>query len=281
MAERPLLRRGDRFLKLVARASRLLAGWRWLFMPMGLFALIAVGVHSGADVLNNTILRLLDALSGVLVGAVAALLDGLCGLLRLGPERADAWTEAFGDLVGLPQRAALAKVVAFLLELGVDFLVALPALGYRERSPLNQRLKALQPKAFRRFSTLVAATVADPTVLRVAAPLATLSVVIAGSSVVAREVQASVFGTLHGLSTGLASSAGRITAFAALVATLVSLGGRAVARSVEYAHVRGEEDRSAVRPARRRVRGVATALFAVPVGLAAFWGGSQILSFFR
>jgi hypothetical protein len=281
VAKRPPPSRGDRALRYITFVSQVIAGFRWFFMPVGLFALIAVGVHSGADVLNNVILRVLDSLSGLLIGGVGGFLDGFCSLLRLGHERADAWTVAFGDAIGLPQRAAAAKALAFFLELAVDFLVALPALGYRERAPENQKLRALQPKAFRRFSTLVAAAVADPTVLRVAAPLGTLAVVIAGASVVAREVQSTVFGAFHHFSTDVASSLGRILALAALVATLIALGGRSVARSLEYANTRASEDRTAVRPFRRRIRGVATAILGLPVGVAAFWGGSQILSFFR
>jgi hypothetical protein len=273
--------RGDQALKFMDQVSRVLAGFRWLFMPLGLFALIAVGVHSGADIMNNAILRLLDNLATVVIGAVGWILDGLCNLFRMGPERAEAWTEAFGTSIGLPQRAAAAKWLAFLLELIVDFLIALPALGYRERAEANRRLHEVQPRLSRRFSILVAGTVADPTVLRIAAPLATLAVVVAGTSVVAREVQASVFGTFHTLSVELASSLGRVLAIAAMVASLIALGGRAVARSLEYANARAEEDRSLARPFRRRIRGLATALVGLPVGLAAFWGGSQILSFFR
>lgn len=282
MDMRPLTRRVEAAMRFVAAVSRFLANGRWLFMPLGLFALVAVGVHAGADAIDDVLLRFLDFADGLGDAVVGSLLESMCALFRLGPERAEAWSVTFAEWVGLRERAAAAKALAFAVEIAADVLIALPALGYEERvAAAAPRLAAIEPRLVRRFSTLVAAAFNDPTVLRIAGPLATVGVALAGACTVAREVQAATFGALYQVSVGLAAGFGRAAAIGALLAVVVALGGRAVARSLEHAHARAEADRLRGRTVRRRARGLWTALLALPVGVGAVVGGAPLHSFFR
>src|SRR5688572_20427627 len=44
----------------LTRTSHHLSAFRWAFMPLGLCALVAVGVHAAADVLDDPLLALID-----------------------------------------------------------------------------------------------------------------------------------------------------------------------------------------------------------------------------
>ncbi len=61
MAKRPQQSRADAAMHAITGVSRALAAFRWIFMPLGLFALIAVGVHAGADVIDDVLARLGEA----------------------------------------------------------------------------------------------------------------------------------------------------------------------------------------------------------------------------
>ena len=96
--------------------SRFIGGFRWAFMPLGLLALIAVGVHAAADTLDERLLSLVDMLD--------AAFDRLVGASTL--------TEGWVDLISLEERTQIARGLALAWELSVDLVLALPALGYRE-----------------------------------------------------------------------------------------------------------------------------------------------------
>src|SRR5207253_2875359 len=89
-------------------------------------ALVAVGVHTAADVVGEIILRVVDAAD--------AAFDGLVSRWTL--------TAPLVDLVGPSQRVFFARGLALLWELAADALLALPMLGYDERADVHALVRA-------------------------------------------------------------------------------------------------------------------------------------------
>src|SRR5438046_5354191 len=92
---------------------------RWIFLPLGLCALVAVGAHAAADVVGDRVLWLVDR--------VDALFDALWSSW--------SFTAPLVEVVGLTQRTWFARAVALVWELAADALIAVPLLGYDERDP--------------------------------------------------------------------------------------------------------------------------------------------------
>ncbi|MFP2909717.1 hypothetical protein ACLESD_32660, partial [Pyxidicoccus sp. 3LFB2] len=105
----------------IADVSRFLGGFRWAFMPLGLLALVAVGVHSAADTLDDRLLAVVDR--------VDAAFDSLAGRFDV--------TAPMVEWLSLELRTRLARLLALVWELSADLVLALPALGYRESSALK------------------------------------------------------------------------------------------------------------------------------------------------
>src|SRR4051812_4018356 len=94
-------------------------------MPLGLLALIAIGVHAAANTLDDRLL--------VLVDLADSAFDHVAGRYPL--------TEPLVELVSLERRTTLARFLTLIWELAADGVLALPALGYREEqtSPAGLR----------------------------------------------------------------------------------------------------------------------------------------------
>lgn len=191
-------------------------GLRFLFMPLGLLALVAVGVHAAADLVDDRLLALFEALDAWLDAVFA---------------RAD-WTRGWVDAVGSLQRVTSARGVALAWELAVDVLVALPLLGYRERTqPAFVSVSREQESAAQVLQRVVRA----PTPMRTLRPLAVACFVGAGVVVVARLVEGSLFVGLAGLvPADWTTGAARAGAVGAALLVVFSLGARAVARSIQH-----------------------------------------------
>src|SRR5438105_8510538 len=143
---------------------------RWVFLPLGLCALAAVGTHAAADVAGHSVLWLVDHLD--------AFFDAIFSSWSV--------TAPLVDLIGLEERTFFARSVALLWELWADALIALPLLGYDERTPAEEMAlgRDLLRKGWRKP-------------LRLVRPVATLLAGIAGSFAVARLLRGSVQLTLH------------------------------------------------------------------------------------
>lgn len=201
--------------------SRFLGHFRWAFMPLGLLALIAVGVHAAADTLDDRLL--------VLVDLADSAFDRVAGRFSL--------TESLVDLLSLERRTTLARALALAWELTADVVLAVPALGYREE---------LVPQARPRFSpqlpprdswrAMLVRCLRRPTTMRWIRPLATALVAVAGACTVARLVQGTVYLSWRELlGEGAADVAARGLALAALGGLLWRLGWRAVLRNLQHA----------------------------------------------
>lgn len=186
-------------------------------MPLGLFALVAVGVHAAADLVDDRVLMLIDGLD--------AWADGL--LAR--SEVTAAWVDRIGPL----QRTMIARFIALGWELGVDLLVVFPQLGYSEADEAEARF------SFRRetWRTLLTRVNRTPTPARLVRPFVTAVFSAGGAYAVSRLVESTLFVALQtdvappAVAEGLARAFGGV----AMVLVLASHGWRAVLRALEHA----------------------------------------------
>src|SRR5260370_41802771 len=100
-------------LRVLERVGRI----RWIFLPVGMCALTAVGAHAAADVVGDRVLWCVDR--------VDAFFDAIFGSWSV--------TAPLVDLVGLSQRTFFARAVALIVERGADALLAVPLPGDHER----------------------------------------------------------------------------------------------------------------------------------------------------
>lgn len=251
----------------VRQVSRFLGGWRFLFMPVGLFALIAVGVHAAADTLDDRILWVVDA--------VDAWFDRMVG----------AWSVTAGavHLIELDDRTFIARAVTLVWELCAIGVLAIPALGYREveDGPSLHGWQVFIGTSKRRWRDIFTDVVRRPTVLRLTRPIATAAVVVAGACAIGRMVQGAIYlSQREWLGDGVAGFLARMFALAALAGVLLAFGMRAVLRNLQYA------DEIATAQAPRPwleifARGIVGSAIVVPLALAALLDATPLLSFFR
>jgi hypothetical protein len=246
--------------------SRFLGAFRWAFMPLGLLALVAVGVHAAADTLDDRLLTLVDRLDAAF----------------------DAWVGQYSllasavDWVSLERRTVIARGLALAWELAADVLLALPALGYREAqaaAPVERwrPVTTTGPEAAS-WKALLRRCLRRPTPMRWVRPLATAGVVVAGACTVARLVQGTVYLSWRPLFGDAASDLlARGLAVGTLVGVGVSLGWRAVLRNLQHADSVCES----VGSRRAWTVGFVGCLLVAPLGLAAAWDASPVLSFLR
>lgn len=245
--------------------SRFLGAFRWVFMPLGLLALVAVGVHAAADTLDDRLLTGVDRLDSAF----------------------DAWvgqsssTAFLVDWVSLETRTRLARALALVWELAADLLLALPALGYREVAaprPVEAWRQLEVSSGDSSWKALLRRCLRRPTPMRWVRPLATAGVVVAGACTVARLVQGTVYLSWRPLFGDTAADlSARGLAVAALCGVCASLGWRAVLRNLQHADAACE----AVGPRRAWTRGLVGCLLVAPLGFAAAWDAAPVLSFFR
>lgn len=243
---------------MVSGLSRALAFFRWVYMPLGLFALICLGVHFAADTVDDRLLTL--------VQAADAWLDGL---LAKGESTA-AWV----DVLGSRQCTVLARSAALGWELGVDAAVGLPMLGYFEAGPGElQRSRDGWKEHFKRLNQ-------RPTPMRLVRPLVAAIFSLAGAYAIARMLEGSVFFALQGpLGAGAgAGPAARVVAFSAMALVLVSFGLRATLRALQHADLAcAQREQQKTGPWRAGLWGNALAL---PLAAAVALEARVLFSFF-
>jgi hypothetical protein len=250
------------------RASRLAGGLRFVFMPLGLFALLAVGVHAAADTLDDRLLWLIDQLD--------AGFDALVGGFAL--------TSSWVGWVELEDRTTLARGLALLWELLAVAVLALPVLGYREaeRRHAPQGLAGLLGTPARGWKDIFRDVVRRPTLLRVARPLCTAALALAGGCAVGRMVQGAVYlGSRELLGDDWAGPLGRALALGALCGVLLSFGARAVLYALYRADRLAVEEGRGVPYLKLVAMGLPGTAVVLPLGAAALLDASPLLSFFR
>jgi hypothetical protein len=230
--------------------SRALGAFRFMWMPFGLCALAAVGVHAAADAVDDRILVLVERLDVVLDGWWSQ------------TENLQGWV----DVVGSLERTRLARLLALIWELAVDLAIAIPALAWKEREPGSNRppLRDVLSRLNR-----------QPTPTRFFRPLAAIAFAGAGAFSVSRMVETALYAQLTSLAVP-AELPARIVAAAALALIFFTLGARLFVRTLEHADgVAGGAGK------RRALAGVFGTALAVPLAIAALIDATPILSLFR
>lgn len=236
--------------------SRTLGAFRWAFLPLGLFALLAVGIHAAADTVCERLLWLADRVSE-------------------GFDHAAATFDLTSPLVGaisFSARTRVARGIALVWELAADGVIALPALGFRER----ERVLARDPDGWK---SVLQRIVKRPTTLRLFRPAQTAAFALAGACAVAKMVQAQLYLDARGLLGEGASPLARFVALLALGAVGAALGIRAVQRALQHADARSELE--ARTRATRFTAGLIGSMLVLPLAVAALVDASPVLGFFR
>lgn len=200
--------------------SRALGLFRGFYVPLGLFALIAVGVHGAADALDDFVLRGVERLD--------AILDGFWAL--------NPATETWVNRVDALQRTWVARIVALIWEIAVDLVAALPCLNYfeDERSTVSSRTRWRD--SFRRLNQ-------TPTLMRLLRPAFAAIFALGGSVAVAQAVESALFEQFHALDIlrAVAAQAAQAGSVAAGVLILVCLAWRCVAFAFLHADAASEK----------------------------------------
>ncbi len=95
-------------------------------------SLVLLGVHAGADLLDDVAYRLLDALDLLADDAAAACLTWLTSIGGMTIDEAQQHSEAFASWLELPQKEWASLRLAFVVELGADVLLLDLAWGTRD-----------------------------------------------------------------------------------------------------------------------------------------------------
>ncbi len=237
---------------------RLVSGVGRLLVPVGLFAVIAVGLHAGADRVDDYARLAIDALDARMDAWGAQALSWLFDALEVGPKRAQRWVFGFIDFVDLDARDWMARATALMVELLADLILALPLFFHRHGQ--------------RTFKQKMHDVLRDPTLLRILAPVAALLASVAGVLTICRELQVLLHALVEDLSglPRLAELVASVCAGLVLVLVLSRLMTRIVLGALSWADRVSEKDRSQQRPTwRRRLRGWGLAVLVVPVTLLA------------
>ena len=237
--------------------SRFFGALRWAFMPLGLFALVAVGVHAAADVVDDKILRVVEALD--------VWLDGLLA-------QYDS-TAAWVNKIDSRERTLFARGLALAWELSVDAFIALPALGYDELDDRERKFSLIKET----WRTLLARLNKQPTPMRLVRPFVTTIFVFGGAYAVSRLVESTLFVGLVGdvAPADVAATLARVFAGTAMTIVLFSHAWRAVLRSLQHA------DETCIASKHPWMAGLWGSVLSFPLALALLFEAEALLSFFR
>jgi hypothetical protein len=240
-----------------ASVSRFFGAFRWAFMPLGLFALIAVGVHAAADVVDDRLLRGVEWL------------DAWLDTLLAQSEHTAAWV----NRIDSRERTMIARGIALAWELSVDFFIALPALGYDERDEKDRKFAMIKET----WRTLIARVNKQPTPMRLVRPLVTTIFAFGGAYAVSKLVESTLFVGLVGdvAPADVAAPVARILAGTAMTLVIFSHGWRAVLRSLQHA------DATCLESKHPWMAGMWGSVLAFPLALALLLEAEALLSFFR
>jgi hypothetical protein len=180
--------------------------FRRVVVPIGLLALIAIGVHAAADTVDDRVLWLVDRADSAL--------DAIFGAWKV--------TEPLVNLVGIEQRTLIARAFTLAWELTADVLLVVPLFRYREGS--------IAPEEPQRWKAWLRALRALPAV-----PIA-----LAGACATARMVQGALLLSLQRGAAGeeFAGPFARLVAIALLLAVCATFGWRAIRISALHARAR-------------------------------------------
>ena len=250
----------QRLFKVLAMASMGFATLGRAVVPVGVFAVLVVGMHAGTDRVDDHAFAILNTIDIVVDSAVAVILETVLGWTTASAERIARITFSIQDFVDLDAKYSLSRIVALVFEIASDLALALPLILHRTRT------FSLQTYWIRLSS--------DLTVLRVVGPLAVFFAGTAGIFLVAREIQVGVHGWLvqYDALMKVADPAARTVAGLAALLVAWRLGWVALRRSFTMAEARAQRDDRMMTPrSKRRFRGLFVAIVVLPISVLALF----------
>ena len=237
--------------------SRFFGAFSWGFMPLGLFALVAVGVHCAADIVDDGLLRGVERLD--------AWLDGLLAQFE--------FTLSFVNGIDSRERTLISRGLTLAWELAVDFFIALPALGYGEVDP-RERKFAFKQESWR---SALSRLNKQPTPMRLLRPAVTAIFACGGAYAVSRLTESTLFVGLLGDVAGadVAAPFARLCGALAMALVLFSHGWRATLRAFQHA------DATCLAAKHPWAAGWWGSVLSFPLALALLLQGQALLSFIR
>ena len=222
--------------------SHALGTQRTLIRRIGGLALLLMGVHAAADVIDDLAYRALDSLDFYVDEAVASFLSWLSAAGGLTPEGAVRGIESFASFVDLAEKDWLAIRLAFVMEIVFDVLLLDLAWGTRDQASatLLDDMKLSVVRLREAFSAI--------DLERLIAPVALSAFVVGGAVLGGMALEQLTRGLLQSLAPDLLV-AGNIAAAVALVVTGV-LSWRFLPDLLQgtllRAHGRGEQARARI-----------------------------------
>jgi len=277
-------------IRLFNGTSELLGSLRKLFLPIGIAALVAMGVHLASEVMVHGVFVALGTLDRLFEAMVDALLQAFESTGW--PE--EGWAErnayAFADWIDIDTRESWSRVGGVLVELLVDFFLVRAALGWEESTPRMDMIASPEQVGFRRVidTTRIQVTrmsrdvrdyFKDITVEKIYVPLASLCAVITGSYAVGLAVENALFEWLMNTYEMVDHVFWLTTVPAITVGVLLAwrLGWRMLIHAFAWGEARNERALfDGLKDRKRRLRGLIPALVIVPVMLAAVFVGTPL-----
>jgi hypothetical protein len=265
-------------------------GW---FLPLGIAALVAMGVHLASEVMVDAIFVALGALDRL----VEIIVAGALGALEAIGFGEEGWSErqsyAFAILFDVDSREAWARYLGVAIEVLVDIFLLRAALGWSEPTPrvwLDYKTRAgfggiidLTREHISRLRRVAKDYFEDLTVEKVYVPIASVCAVIAGTVAIGEALDNFLFTKLSQLPEPIRPPEA-VSFFVALAisgAMAWRLGWRMILHAFAWAEARNEKRLFADSSSqRRRLRGLVPALFIVPIMLAAVIAGTPIANLF-
>lgn len=245
---------------------------RRLLLRLAMFALVVTGLHAGADHLDDLVFTALDVADRAADRLLAVVIGGVGEFFALGPEWIEKVSYLAAEVLDFDEKLAASRVIALLLEAAADLIFALTVLDPRAQRTTLAMLK-----------TAVHRALLDPTLLRIAGPVAMAGATLAGVAVVAREMQVAAheLSTHAELAPHVAAALARGLGLVALSVSLLVLGVRAVVRSAVRGDLIAEQDRiEGVKERTRRLKGAWTLMVALPLAFIAL-GDSALIAAVR
>jgi len=232
---------------------------RRALLAIGLFCLVMTGIHAGADRADDTLFEIVSALDELIDGLLASAIPAVLGVFGVSPETGESWAFRALEAIDLDAKLGIARVLALFLEALVGLALALPLVD--PRAPRASRVA---------LARAIRSLVLDPTLLLWAAPIAVGAASLAGTLVVIAEMETLARATVAPLELGPTAEAlgARAVALAIGLVVITVLGVRGTGRALVRAEALSTADHMALRSrVRRRLRGLFTALIAVPLAL--------------
>jgi hypothetical protein len=254
----------------LAGVSAVVGRFRGVFLPFGLFAIVAVGIHSGTNHIDDATFAGLNFFDALLDGLLEAVITHVWTFFGVADATREAHIFRAVDFIDIEVKDVAARSIALAVEILADLILAVPVFLSRDS---EVSIRGYFREALR-----------DPTILRIAAPLSAAMASVAGIAIIAREIQVVTGAGLFAIDTSpkFAATVAGIAGLIALAVVTWRLGWVVTAAAARWAALRAAADTTNQVPAkRRRLRGWLTLAVASPICAWAFLDAVAVLGGLR